>query len=55
MSLDHIRVACLDQIRQALDGASFRFLRLFWIDNNQLFPARVIGERDAHDVICIAF
>src|SRR5437667_4754475 len=51
VTFDHIRIPFLDETRQALERISLRFLDVFLIDNYQFFPARVVRERDAHEVI----
>ena len=54
MAFDHVRIAFLDQTRQALDCGVLGFLALLRIDHDQFLPAGVIGKRDARDVICDA-
>ena len=51
MTLDHIGIALFDHGRELFKRISFRFLNVLWIDNQQFLPARIVGERDAHDVI----
>ena len=51
MAFDHIGIAFLDDARQALDRGVLGFLGVRRIDHDQFFPAAVIGQRDARDVI----
>ena len=51
VTFDDVGVSFLDQIRQALNRSMLGVLDIFWIDNDEFFPAAVIGKRDAHDVI----
>src|SRR5439155_19502371 len=49
--LNHIRIALFDQARQMFKRGALRLLDIFWIDNDQLFPAGVVRKRNAHDMI----
>ncbi len=51
MAFDHIGIAFLDDRGQAFERGPLRFLHLGRIDHDQFFPAAVIRERNAHDVI----
>ncbi len=55
MTLNHVRVTLFDQSRQALDRGMLGFWKFLRIDNDQLFPAAAVRERDAHDMIYLAF
>src|SRR5436309_14485573 len=54
VAFDHVRIAFLDKCGESLERVSFRFLNSVWIDNNQFFPAAVVRESDAHDMIVSA-
>ena len=54
VAFDHVRIAFLDKCGESLERVSFRFLNIVWIDNNQFFPAAVVRESDAHDMIVSA-
>ena len=51
MAFDHIGVAFLDDGGQALERGALGFFHVGRIDHDQFFPAAVIGERNAHEVI----
>src|SRR5437660_1024292 len=51
VTFDDVGVSLLDQICQALDRGMLGLFDIFWIDNDEFFPAAVIGKRDAHAVI----
>src|SRR2546423_12057551 len=55
MTFDHIRVALFDERGESLKRVALRFLNVFWIDNQQFFPAGVVRDCNAHDVIALAF
>ena len=51
---DHVRIAFLDNGREPLERGFLGFLYLGRIDDNQFFPASVIRERDAHEMLALA-
>ena len=51
MAFDHIGVAFLDDRGQALERGALGFFNGGRIDHDHFFPAAVIREGDAHDVI----
>ena len=53
MTFDHIRIALFDERGESLERVALRFLNVFWIDNDQFFPAGVIRDCNAHDVIAV--
>ena len=55
MTFDHIRIALFDERSESPKRVSFGFLDVFWIDNDQFFPAGVVRDCNAHDVIVVAF
>ncbi len=54
VTLDHIRIAFLNNAGQAFERVSLRFFHILWIDQDQFLPARVVGQRDAHDMVTVA-
>ena len=54
VAFDHIWTAVLDEGRESLECVSLGFFDVVSIDNDQFFPAGVVRERDAHDVIFVA-
>src|SRR6478672_1119712 len=48
---DHIGIAFLNERGDALESSAFRFLCVSGIDDDQFFPARIVRERDAHQVL----
>src|SRR6266481_8074563 len=51
MAFDNVRITFLDKCGESLERVSFGFLNVVWIDNNQFFPAAVVRESDAHEMI----
>ena len=51
MTFDYIRIPFFNKIRQAFNGGAFRFLDICGIDNQEFFPAGIIGNGDTHNVI----
>ena len=54
VAFDHVRIAFFDECGQSLERVSLGFFDVVRIDNDQFFPAGVVRERDAHDVIVVA-
>ena len=54
MAFDYIRIAFFDKCGESPERVSLGFFYVVRIDNNQFFPAGVVRERDAHDVIVVA-
>src|ERR1043166_2969704 len=48
---DHIRITFLNQRGESLNRRVLGFFDVLWIDNDQLVPAGVVGNGNAHDVI----
>src|SRR5438105_2440214 len=55
MTFDHIRIAFFDKRGESLERVALRFLNVFWIDNEQFFPAGVVRDCNAHDMIVDTF
>src|SRR5262249_26784436 len=55
MTFDHIRVALLNERGEPLERITLGFLNVFWINDDQFFPAGVVRDCNAHDVIAVAF
>src|SRR6266404_7769662 len=55
VTFDYIRIALFDERGESLQRVALRFLKVFWIDNDQFFPAGVVGDCNAHDMIVVAF
>src|SRR5687768_14077808 len=51
MAFDDIWIAFPNDRRKALQRRALRLFHFCWIDQDDLFPAAVVGERNAHDVI----
>ncbi len=51
MALDYVGIALLDQGGQPLQSGALRLVRVGGIDDEQLFPAGVVGKRDAHQTL----
>src|ERR1044071_2318136 len=54
MTFNHIRVALFDERSESPKRASLRFLDVLWIDNDQFFPAGVVRDCNAHQMIVVA-
>ena len=51
VAFDYVRIALFDERGESLERVSLRFFNVVWIDDDQFFPAAVVRERDAHDMI----
>ena len=54
MAFDHVRIALFDECGKSPKSVSLGFFAIVLINNDQFFPAGVIGERDANDVVVAA-
>ena len=54
MAFDYVRIAFFDKCGESPERVSLGFFYVVRIDNDQFFPAGVVRERDAHDVIVVA-
>src|SRR5436309_10127151 len=54
VTFDHIRVALFDKRGESLERVALRFLDVVWIDYEQFFPAGVIRDCNAHEMIVVA-
>ncbi len=54
MAFDHIRIAFFDKCGESPERVALGFFYVVRIDNDQFFPAGVVRQRDAHDVIAVA-
>src|SRR5207244_1193113 len=55
VTFDHIRIALLDERGKPLQRVSLGFIDAIWIDNDQFFPAGVVRNCNAHDMIVGTF
>src|SRR5438874_189765 len=54
MAFDYIRIALFDECGESPERVSLGFLYVVRIDNDQFFPAAVVRQRDAYQMIVIA-
>src|SRR4030095_13412341 len=54
VAFDYIRIAFFDECGESPERVSLGFFYVVRIDDDQFFPAGVVRESDAHDVIVVA-